>query len=104
MSSQPLFYFLCLVSRYHSYLNSATAILKQYGGDEPFASFLRKHFAANKKYGSKDRKQISHLCYCFFRLGKMAMDLPTSERILLGLFLCSYLIGLGSLEQVTSFY
>jgi len=29
------------------------------------------------------------LCYCFFRLGKAALDLPTEERILTGLFLCA---------------
>ena len=64
-------------------------ILRIYKGDEPFASFLKKYFAANKKYGSTDRKQISHLCYCFFRLGKTATDLAMEERILTGLFLCS---------------
>jgi 16S rRNA (cytosine967-C5)-methyltransferase len=63
--------------------------LQQYSGDEPFSSFLRKFFAANKKYGSKDRKQISHLCYCCFRIGKMKMELPAEERILTGLALCS---------------
>lgn len=77
------------MSRYHSYLNSAIAILDEYRGDEPFSSFLKKYFSANKKFGSKDRKQVAHLCYCYFRLGKAAMHLPTEERILTGLFLCS---------------
>jgi len=77
------------LSRYHSYLNSAKTILAIYKGEEPFSSYLKKKFAENKKYGSKDRKQISHLCYCFFRLGKMAMNIPAEERIMAGLFLCS---------------
>jgi 16S rRNA (cytosine967-C5)-methyltransferase len=77
------------LSRYHSYLNSAKTILREYKGGEPLASFLRKYFAADKKYGSNDRKLISHLCYCFFRLGKADPDLPVEERIALGLFLCS---------------
>src|SRR5258706_5061990 len=77
------------MSRYHSYLNSAVQIVNQYNGNEPFVSFLKKYFSADKKYGSKDRKQISHLCYCYFRMGKMKMDLPVNERILAGLFLCS---------------
>jgi 16S rRNA (cytosine967-C5)-methyltransferase len=77
------------MSRYHSYLNSAVEILKQYKGEEPFASFLKKFFSLHKKFGSKDRKTISHLCYCFFRLGKMNIDLPVEEKILAGLFLCS---------------
>jgi 16S rRNA (cytosine967-C5)-methyltransferase len=75
--------------RFHSYLNSAVQILKQYKGEEPVASFLKKYFSANKKHGSKDRKQVSHLCYCYFRLGKSLLEIPTEERILIGLFLCS---------------
>ena len=77
------------MSRYHSYLNSAKQILQQYNGEEPFASFLKKYFAANKKFGSKDRKQVSHLCYCFFRLGKAVMNVSLDEKILFALFLCT---------------
>jgi len=81
---------------YHSYLNSAREILDQYGEEkvglqsrQPFSSFLKKYFAQHKKHGSNDRKQISHLCYCFFRLGKLSPDLSVEEKILAGLFLCS---------------
>lgn len=77
------------MSRYHSYLNSATSIIKEYDGSEPFTSFLKKYFAKNKKFGSRDRKQISHLCYCYFRLGKERIDMPADERVLTALFLCS---------------
>jgi 16S rRNA (cytosine967-C5)-methyltransferase len=77
------------MSRYFSYLNSAKEILSFYNGEEPFASFIKKYFAKHKKFGSKDRKQISHLCYCFFRLGQAMNDRPAEERILVGLFLCS---------------
>jgi 16S rRNA (cytosine967-C5)-methyltransferase len=77
------------VSRYHSYLNSAKEILSYYKGKEPLAAFLKSFFSTNKKYGSKDRKLISHLCYCNFRLGKMKIEMPVEERILIGVFLCS---------------
>jgi 16S rRNA (cytosine967-C5)-methyltransferase len=77
------------VSRYHSYINSTKEILSIYKGDEPLSSFLKKYFSANKKFGSKDRKQISNLCYCFFRLGKVVMNTSTEEKILTCLFLCS---------------
>ena len=77
------------MSRYHSYINSAKQILELYKGDEPFASFLKKYFGANKKFGSKDRKQVSHLCYCFFRLGKAVLNVSLEEKILAALFLCS---------------
>ena len=77
------------MSRYHSYLNSAKEILAVYNGEEPFASFSKKYFAQHKKYGSKDRKQISHLCYCYFRLGKSVLSVSIEEKVLIGLFLCS---------------
>ncbi len=71
-----------------SYLNSAAVILKTYTGTEPFHLYIKKYFTANKKFGSKDRKQISSLCYNFFRLGKALKNISAEERILLGTFLC----------------
>src|SRR6266542_978651 len=83
-----LLYF-CEMGRFHSYLNSAVHILNQYSGQEPLASFLKKFYSQRKKYGSNDRRQISHLCYCYFRLGRYLLHVPIEERILIGLFLCS---------------
>jgi 16S rRNA (cytosine967-C5)-methyltransferase len=77
------------VSRFHSYINSAVTLLNQYKGEEPFAAFLKKYFAANKKYGSKDRKQIAHCCYCYFRAAQALDGLKIEEKILTALFLCS---------------
>src|SRR5262245_4948427 len=77
------------MGRVHSYLNSATRIIDEYGGEEPFASFLKKYFGREKKFGSRDRKHIAQLCYCFFRLGKSLTQHSVQERILIGLFLCS---------------
>lgn len=54
----------------------------------PFSIFLRSFFAQHKKYGSKDRKTIAHLCYCCFRLGKALPHLALEEKIVAGLFLC----------------
>jgi len=82
-------FYVCFVNRYYSYLNSAKEIIAAYNGEEPLSAYLKKHFSTDKKYGSKDRKLISHLCYCYFRLGKMAEDMATEDRIISGLFLCS---------------
>src|SRR5258705_12128623 len=87
--SLPAHFLSWIMNRYHSYLNNATQILEQYKGEEPFASFLKKYFLGQKKYGSTDRKQIAHLCYCYFRLGKLLLNIPIEERILISLFLCS---------------
>ena len=55
----------------------------------PLAAWLKQFFLKEKKYGSKDRKQISHLVYCFYRLGHAYQHLDIEERLLLGIFLCS---------------
>ncbi|MGE5107849.1 MAG: hypothetical protein ACM3H8_09915 [Sphingobacteriales bacterium] len=77
------------MSRYHSYLTAAVSLIEKYPGGEPLANYLKKFFSSNKKYGSKDRKNISQLCYCYFRLGKSLADMPAEEKIITGLFLCS---------------
>jgi 16S rRNA (cytosine967-C5)-methyltransferase len=77
------------MKHFHSYLRIATEILSAYSGNEPFASFIKKYFAARKKHGSRDRRLIAHLCYCYFRMGKAGLSIPTEKRIVIGLFLCS---------------
>ncbi|UEG50212.1 methyltransferase domain-containing protein [Ferruginibacter lapsinanis] len=76
------------MSRFNSYINTASHLIKNYKGETPFAIFLRTYFGANKKYGSRDRKQIASLCYNYFRTGHVAADEPIENRILLGNFLC----------------
>ena len=76
-------------NRYFSHLNTAESILRQYQGREPFAAFIKKFFAASRKYGSSDRRNISHLCYCYFRTGKILEEVEIPERIKAGLLLCS---------------
>ena len=75
-------------THHHTHLASAVAILKKYSGDVPFHQFIKKYFSVNKKFGSKDRKQITSLCYNCFRLGLSATGIPLEEKILLGTFLC----------------
>ncbi len=69
---------------------TSTKIIKSYHGDVPFHIYLKKYFAADKKYGSRDRKQIASLCYNFFRLGHSANNISIEDKILLGTFLCEY--------------
>jgi 16S rRNA (cytosine967-C5)-methyltransferase len=76
--------------RSHSHLNTASKIIQTYDGSIPLASWLKQFFKAEKKFGSTDRKQIAHLCYCYYRLGQAFIDLGTEERLLTGVFLCSY--------------
>jgi 16S rRNA (cytosine967-C5)-methyltransferase len=74
---------------YKSYVTTAAAVIQQYDGSTPLNDYLKKYFALHKKYGSRDRKHIAHLCYCYYRLGHAGLALEVEERILLALFLCS---------------
>jgi 16S rRNA (cytosine967-C5)-methyltransferase len=77
------------MSRYHSHQHTAENIIPAYRGEEPFSSFLKKYFYRHKKFGSKDRKAISQLCYCWFRLGKVLEHIPAEEQFLIAFFLCT---------------
>lgn len=65
----------------------------------PLAAYLKQYFAQHKKHGSKDRKQITELCYCYCRLGHALPSLPAEERVKVALFLCS-----NELKQWTALY
>lgn len=73
---------------FFSYLNSAVSILNSYDSKVPFHLFIKKYFSADNKYGSRDRKQITALCYNYFRLGHSANNISIEERILIATFLC----------------
>ena len=75
--------------KFFAHLNTAVQILSKYQGQQPFGIFIKDFFRQDKKYGSRDRKSISHLCYCYFRLGKALPDMAVEERVVAGLFLCS---------------
>lgn len=73
----------------HSYLNTTRLIIESYDGSTPLATWLKQFFRADKKFGSKDRRNITHACYCFYRLGNAFQYLSIEEKILAALFLCS---------------
>jgi 16S rRNA (cytosine967-C5)-methyltransferase len=75
--------------RSHSHINSALQITREYDGAVPFAAWLKSYFGYHKKFGSKDRKSIGHLCYCYFRIGNAFTEIEPSERMLTAVFLCS---------------
>jgi len=76
------------MSRYHSYINNALKVIETFKGERPFAVFIKQFFAANKKYGSKDRKKIAALCYNYFRMGFAGSNLAPDQKLLLATFLC----------------
>jgi len=75
--------------RFQSYINTAEKLVDAYSGEVPFSSFIRSFFSAEKKYGSKDRKQISGLCYQYFRLAAPLKKYGVEERMIAASFLCN---------------
>src|ERR1700754_3453606 len=74
---------------YFSHLTTAVQLLRDYTGELPFDVYVKDFFRQNKKYGSKDRKNILQLCYSCLRMGKTATGVSIEENIKIGLFLCS---------------
>jgi 16S rRNA (cytosine967-C5)-methyltransferase len=78
------------MSRHYSHINSAISIIEKYEGPSAFAPALKAFFKEHKKYGSRDRRQIGHLCYCYFRTARlMNADMSLTEKIILANFLCT---------------
>lgn len=75
--------------RFQSYFNKTVVLIQQYHGIMPLVNYLKQYFAQNKKHGSKDRKFISHLCYCYYRLGHSLEELNVEERLKVAIFLCN---------------
>ncbi len=72
----------------NKHISSSASIIKSYNGSVPLSSFLKQHFAINKKYGSKDRKQIAHFCFLYYRIANAAKGLSVEETITIALFIC----------------
>lgn len=81
------YHFAFCMAKIHSHFNTAKAILNQYKGEVPFSAFLKTFFSKEKKYGSRDRKTISGLCYNYFRLGSALKEKSQDEKLLTALFL-----------------
>lgn len=78
------------MSRYHSYIRSASDILDRYQGAEPLARFLAGYYRQRKQIGGRDRKLISQLCYGYFRLGHAFDTASREERLGLGAWLSGW--------------
>src|SRR6478672_2902063 len=77
------------MSRFHSYINTSIQLLTDYSGKQPFQFHLKTYFGANKKYGSKDRKQIASICYQWFRVSHVFDGTMSPDHLAKAVFLCS---------------
>lgn len=76
-------------NRFTAYFNTAKNLIVSYNGDVPLSIYLKNYFALHKKHGSTDRKQITHWCYCYYRIGKTLMEEDIDLRMRIAYFLCN---------------
>ncbi len=69
------------------YIKTAAQFIQDYDGGIPLHHYLKSKFSVERKYGSKDRRYISHLCYAYFRLGHFLKNIGVDDRIKVSLFL-----------------
>jgi 16S rRNA (cytosine967-C5)-methyltransferase len=77
------------LSHHHSHITTAIQIIETAKQGEPLMHHLKRTFATNKKYGSKDRKSISSLCYNYYRLGNALKGKTIEEKIISASFVCN---------------
>jgi 16S rRNA (cytosine967-C5)-methyltransferase len=73
--------------RFDNLLRYAVRIISSYNGEVPLHNWLKRFFKDNPQMGSRDRKQVSEMVYCYFRLGHSLKNISAEERILTGIFL-----------------
>ena len=78
------------LSRHNSHISSAIKVIETAAPGEPLVHHLKKFFAADKKYGSKERKAIASLCYNYYRIGKALPEKMMEEKIIAAVCLFNY--------------
>ena len=81
--------YLTMASYLNAYFQVAITLIEGYNGKLPLHYYLKSYFAQNKKHGSKDRKNITQLCFNYYRLGHALKDKPIAERLKIAFFLCN---------------
>ncbi len=69
------------------HIDTAEKFIQKFDGRSPFHLYLKQYFKQEKKHGSKDRKQISHVCYAVLRLGKSFLQLSFKSQFQIAHFI-----------------
>lgn len=78
-----------LVNYVQQHIKTSLSIIQNYQGEAPLAIHLKHFFSQHKKYGSKDRKNILQLTYCYYRVCNLFHKQATATHIEQALWLCS---------------
>jgi 16S rRNA (cytosine967-C5)-methyltransferase len=75
------------------HIQTAQNLIDSYPQKTPFANYLSSYFSENKKYGSKDRRNIREACYAYFRWGLSLEKISIENKIKL------FLWAIGRIEE-----
>jgi 16S rRNA (cytosine967-C5)-methyltransferase len=75
--------------KFDNLLRYALRVTDAYSGEKPLHLWFKEFFRANPQMGSRDRRLVSEMVYCFYRLGHSFKNNTAEERMLAGLFLCN---------------
>lgn len=77
-----------MIKYLHQHIEIAKELVNQYKIDEStLLAYLKTFFKKNKKFGSKDRKQIQDIVFNYFRLGNANHHLTFEQKAVIALFL-----------------
>ncbi|RYZ55175.1 MAG: hypothetical protein EOP49_03530 [Sphingobacteriales bacterium] len=75
------------------------AVIEQYNGGIPLSHFLKNYFRIHPKLGSRDRRIISEMAYCYYRLSRgLDASIPLEDKVRISLFIAE-----TSVPQITTF-
>jgi 16S rRNA (cytosine967-C5)-methyltransferase len=75
------------VAHFENRLRIIRSIIEAYDFSMPLHHFLKKYFAANRQFGSGDRRLYRSWCYAWFRTGDSLKFCDFYERLLLSYYL-----------------
>lgn len=67
-----------------------STIIDTYDGSTPLTHFLKAYYKQHPKLGSRDRRMLSEMTYCWYRCGKgLSQDAPIEQKIATCVRLCN---------------
>lgn len=68
-------------------IKQGISVLDQYNGSTPLALFLKSFFKSQKRFGRRDRAEISEVVFSYFRAGMLRQSLDMAQTIAAGYYL-----------------
>lgn len=69
--------------KHYVQMQKVIALLENYNGSSPLPLYLKQHFRQHKSMGSRDRKEIGHIVFAYFRMHRCFSDKDLQQKILL---------------------